>query len=412
MVAVEGMELGQTHEHPIRLTDQQRRRHIYISGKTGTGKTTLMHNMMVSDLEAGRTFIFLDPHGDEAVNIATQIPNTAISDSIYYDPLDEYVIGFNPLDVNDEHSIIAAQIISAFKHIWADTWGARMEYILLNTIRLLLVKNVSLIHLPVVLSDTKYRRSLLKKCNDPFVRYFWEHEYANWPERFKLEALSPVQNKIGQFVSNPYLRDTLALKDTLKLKDKINQRTYVICNLSKAMGEEPSHLLGSFLVTNIAQAAEKRAYIPENERQDITLYVDEFQNFATHTFDTILSEARKYRLNLVIANQYIGQLPERLRESVFGNVSTLISFRVGAHDAVLLAPEFDLPASALSNVANFNAYVTQVQQGVPSSAALMSIPPPQTTGYDNFTDVLSRTRANYARDREQVHRKIAKLFDA
>ncbi len=335
----------------VPLLQADRRRHVYIIGMTGTGKTGLLLNMMHADMQAGAGFLFLDPHGDASQHIASLAPAERRSDLIYLDPSDPtHTFAYNPLSgvPEAERATAAANIVSAFKNIWAQSWGPRLEYILGHSLRLLLdTKDQTLLGLPRLLVDETYRDWLVVRCNDPVVRSFWQTEYAAYDSRLRNEAIAPIQNKIGAFLANPFIRSILCQNSsTLKIPDVMNKGKVLIVNLSKGnLGTEPAHLLGALLITACAQAAEARRRMPEDERRDFTLYVDEFQNFATDSFASILSEARKWRLSLVAANQTISQLPDGLQHAVFGNAGTLIAFRVGALDAKRLAGELGIEQS-------------------------------------------------------------------
>jgi hypothetical protein len=372
--------------------------HTYIIGRSGTGKSTLLASLMASD----DNFALLDPHGDLANQVADAAdPNR----TIYFHH--SCPLGFNPLDRADP--LTASEIVSAFKHIWAESWGPRMEYILYNALRLLIDNRATLLHLPRVLSDDRYRAQCLRRCTDPFIRWYWEHEFEEYSERFRNETVAPIQNKVGQFCANPTIRTVLGQKSTLKFDDILNGKTF-IANLS-GIGREPSHLLGALFVTAIHQAAARRSTIPESDRVPFTLYADEFQNFATDSFGVILSESRKWGLRLCLANQYLTQLPAGLQQAVLGNVGTLIVFRVGSQDAKILAAELDIDnVATLTDTVNFEAVVRVVDDGVPSSPKRMKTTPPQWHRTGMLASVLNRTRARYARPRDKVEKAINSIF--
>ena len=407
--------LGEYNGAALSLSDSERRRHLYVAGKTGTGKSTLLFNLMRSDIAAGRGFALIDPHGDLAQSIINEIPPERINDAIYLDPLDEtHAIGFNPLEQvpESQRSLAAASIVSALKHIWSASWGPRMEYILGNSVRLLLdVPGATLLHLPILLANERVRRKYLTYSTDPFISYFWHAEFSAYSERFRLEAIAPVQNKVGQFAANPNLRAIMGQRSTVDIDAVMNGEKFFVANLPKQMGNEPSHLLGALLITAFSQAAERRVTVPESERLDFTLYVDEFQNFATESFATILSEARKWRLNLVLANQFLGQLPDTLRQAVLGNIGTLMVFRVGSEDAELLSAELGLKASGpLTDTPNFEAWVKRVRNNFPGEPMLVKTFFPDTNGNQYCDRVINRTRSRHATPRKKVEQKIAKLF--
>jgi hypothetical protein len=400
----------------VPLLQADRRRHMYVVGQTGTGKTGLLLNLMRADLLDDAGFCFLDPHGDASKEIAGMTPPERTTQTIYLDPSDPtYTFAFNPLSgiPLPERATAAANIVSAFKNIWADSWGPRLEYILTNAIRLLLDnRDQTFLGLPRLLIDDEFRMRLILNCEDPVIRSFWKTEYAAYDIRQRNEAISPIQNKIGPFLSNPFLRSILCQNSsTLDIADIMNSGKVLIINLSKGnLGTEPAHLLGALLTTAFAQAAEARGNIPEENRKDFTLYIDEFQNFATDSFATILSESRKFRLSLCIANQHISQLPETLQQSVFGNVGTMIAFRTGAQDAPVLAAELGLQNRlTLRSTNNFHAWARIMRGGIPLEPRLIKMLAPPPTGA-RLAQVISQTRARHMKSRAVVEEKIAAFF--
>lgn len=384
--------------------------HHYITGKTGTGKSTLLLSLM---LEEQSGFALIDPHGDLARDIADNLPPER-RDAIYLDPLLEtHAIGFNPLEhvPLPQRPLAAAAIVSAFKAIWRESWGPRLEYILHNSVRLLLdVPNANLIHLPLLLSNERYLTGALPHSTDPFIRYFWTHEFAGYSDRLKAEAIAPVQNKVGQFAANPALRAILGQSSTLDLGRVLDGGQILIANLSKQMGAEPSHLLGALLTTAILQAAERRATVPESERRPFTLYVDEFQNFTTESFSSILSEARKWKLRLVLANQFLGQLPTSLQQAVLGNVGSLIVFRTGAEDARLLAAELGIENHrTLTDTSNFQAWTKRIRGGTPTEPDLITTEAPYLRG-GRLAKVIRHTVSTHGRPKASIEQKIERLF--
>lgn len=414
--------LGKTTRGLISLSEEERRRHIYIVGQTGTGKSTLLLNMMQADLDSGRGFALIDPHGDLSKQLADAIPQSRISQTIFFDPLaEEYVVGFNPLTrpAGLLKSTVAAHLLTAFKRVWFDSWGPRLEYILKNAILLLLDTNgTSLVDIPRLLTDDSFRDALLRKCKNGGVVGFWRDEFAKYPAKLKAEAIAPLQNKAGQFRIDPILEAVVGQSSTIDLRDVMDNRKILVLSLSPLMGEEPSHLLGAFLTTKFLQAAMTRTDIPEEEREDFTLYVDEFQNFTSDTFEKILSEARKYRLNLVIAHQYLGQLPDNLRQAVFGNVNTFIVFRVGAEDAGALSLQLGITnPEGVTDQPNFQCQVKRIQDGTPTSSDTVATLPPELQS-GSLSAVLANTRSRFARSRTEVqkalkarHRKPLKDID-
>lgn len=397
---------------PLILDEKTRRIHCALIGATGTGKSSLLVNLMHEDIKAGRGFALIDPHGDLAEMVASLVPKERVNDVVYFDPSDsDYAVGYNPIGSDIDASVLTSHTVSAFKHIWHDSWGPRMEYILGNAIRLLVANNLTLVSLPLILTDTGYRRTLLRNCDDPIIRLFWEQEYDKYSEKLRTEAIAPIQNKIGQFTSNPRIRTIIGQNSTFSIPDVMNNNKMFIANLSKRIGEEPSRLLGAFLVTAFAQAAESRATIPEEKRKDFTLYVDEFQNFATETFATILSEMRKWRLNLVVANQFMGQVPDVLRQSILGNVGTLAVFRIGAEDAPMIAGQLEFPNPLhLTSTPNYHAWVKTTLEGSPGEPHMVSTLPPPARG-DSLDAVRAVARNRHSRLRVDVEASIANLFD-
>lgn len=397
---------------PVTVSQSDRRRHLHIIGKTGTGKSTLLLNLMLDDLYARRGFALLDPHGDLALQLIEAAPPQRTNDVLFLDPSDvAFPVGFNPLDrvAADQRPLVAAHVVAAFKHLFADSWGPRLEYVLLNCLRLLLDHpNATLVGLPRLLIDDGYRQRLIDGCSDPIVRLFWTREFAAYSDRFAAEVLAPLQNKIGAFLAVPFLRNMLGQpRSTLDIPRIMNEGRVLVAALSKGkLGEAPTHLLGAFLATAFAQAAEARAAMPEHQRRDFHLYVDEFQNFSTDSFAAILSEARKWRLSLTLAHQYLGQMPQRLRQAVLANTGSLIAFRCGAEDAQVLADEFGIAATALTDTSNFSAWVRLIHNGIPTGALMMNthLPAPR---YDHrAAAVIRRTRARHARPRALVEAHI------
>ena len=396
----------------IFLTQDDWRRHIYSIGKTGTGKSTLLENWMYDQLRNGGGFCFLDPHGQSAEAIADAVPRSRTNDVFYIDPSDtERCPGFNVLeDVSlDLRPKVAANVVSSLRNIFGSSWGPRMEYILTNSLRLLLDNPGStFLGLPKLLTNNTYRARLLRHCTDLTVQQFWENEFGHWDKRQQAEAISPIQNKIGALLSPPSIRNIIGQKrSTIDIPRIMNAGQILIVNLSKGrLGEDPAHFLGALFTTAISQAAEARATIPQNERRDFTLFVDEFQNFATDSFATILSEARKYRLSLVLAHQFLGQVPEALRKAVLGNAGTIIAFRIGAEDAYAIGKELDIEPQMLLDLPNFHAFAKVIQQGIPSNGyAIETFPSKLTTG--RFKAVQAKSRARHTRPRVAVEREIA-----
>ncbi|MBI3273609.1 MAG: type IV secretion system DNA-binding domain-containing protein [Candidatus Colwellbacteria bacterium] len=411
---------GSDHIFGIRQDD--RRRHMYLVGKTGTGKTTLLRNMAIQDVKEGRGIAAIDPHGEFVDFLLRNIPSSRINDVVYFNPADtDYPIGFNILESsNPEHKhLIASGLMGIFTKIWANVWSARMEYILNNAILALVeMPGSTLLGINRMLVDEDYRNKVIAYVKDPVVRSFWTQEYERWSENFRNEAIAPIQNKVGQFLSTPLIRNLVGQsKSTINLEEIMNTGKILLVNVSKGMiGEDNSSLLGSMIVTKLQLATMERVRLETKDYRDFYLYVDEFQNFVTDSFASILSESRKYRLNLIVAHQYIAQLINQgsttVRDAVFGNVGTMVCFRVGAEDATFLEPEFEpeFVAHDLVNLPNFNTYVKLMINGVterPFSATVL--PPFQSEGDEkNFETVIKVSRERYARPRQEAETRIAR----
>ncbi|KUK50098.1 MAG: hypothetical protein XD75_0041 [Parcubacteria bacterium 33_209] len=343
------------------IRKKDRRYHMYLVGKTGMGKSTVISNMIFSDLKEKEGLCLLDPHGDLVEKVLEFSHNYRKEDLIYFNPQDgNKTLGFNPLEVTDpsEARLVVSALISVFKKIWFDSWGPRMEYILRNALLTLVeFPNSTLLNLQQLLSDGRFRKIMTDRVKDEQLKNFWVNEFDRYSERFRQEAVAPIQNKIGQFLSNEVLRRVISQpKSSFDFRKMMDEGKILLVNLSKGkIGEDSASLLGAMLIAKIGLAALSRQDIPEEERKDFYLYVDEFQSFATSSFVDILSESRKYRLNLVLSNQYLGQIEEKIRMAILGNVGTLVSFRVGAEDARYLAQEF-YPVFSQDHLVNLPAY--------------------------------------------------------
>lgn len=397
-----------------------RRQHMYIIGKTGTGKSTLLHNLIIQDIARGEGLCVIDPHGELVESLLNKIPEERVGDVIYFNPADtEHPIGFNVLELPDPKykHLVASGLMSVFTKIWANVWSARMEYILNNAILALLdTPNSTLIGINRILTDKDYRQKIVSNIKDPVVRAFWVNEYEEWQDKFRNEAIAPIQNKVGQFLSTDLIRNIVCQsKSTINIFDIMNQGKILLINVSKGkIGEDNSALLGAMFITKIQMAAMERVRIPEEERLDFYLYVDEFQNFATESFAGILSEARKYRLNLILAHQYVGQLTSgtstQIRDSIFGNVGTIIIFRVGAKDAEFLEKEFapEFSVEDMVSLPNYNIYIKMVVDGVAYRPFSATILPPFKTYSSAVTaeKIIENSRKKYGRPRYLVEEEI------
>jgi len=392
---------------------------MYIIGKTGMGKTNLLENMAIQDIENGRGVCYIDPHGDTAEKLIKIIPSERINDVIYFNPADQnFPVAFNVMEkVDPEYRhLVASGLVGVFKKIWADSWGPRLEYILRNAILALLeYPGSTLLGVTRILVDKRYRQRVVEKITDPVVKSFWVDEFTKWNERVLQEVISPIQNKVGQFISSSLIRNIVGqTKSSFDVRDVMDKQKILVMNLSKGrIGEDASALLGAMMITKIQLAAMGRVDIPEETRKDFYLYVDEFQNFATESFANILSEARKYRLNLVLANQYIAQIEEDgVRDSIFGNAGTIISFRVGAMDAEFLEKEFApvFSANDLVNLPKYNIYLKLMIDGIAGDAfSAVTLPPvdiEKTKG--NEEKIIKVSRERYAVNKKEVEEKIAR----
>ncbi|MEK7143120.1 MAG: type IV secretion system DNA-binding domain-containing protein [Patescibacteria group bacterium] len=403
------------HKFGIKIAD--RRYHMYAIGKTGTGKSTMLENMIIDDIREGRGVAVVDPHGDLIKHLLNFVPDERINEVILFRPADRlYPIGFNPLENVDPDlkNIVASGVVGIFKKIFGESWGPRLEYILRNTILGLLdYPNATLLGVIKILVDQDFRNRVVEKIQDPVIKDFFINEYEKYDQKFRTEAIAPIQNKVGQFLSSSTIRNIIGQpKSTINIEDIMNQGKILFLDLSVGeIGEDSSSLLGAMIITKIQLAAMRRASLPEESRRDFYLYVDEFQNFATESFAVILSEARKYRLNLIMTNQYIAQVPEEVINAVFGNIGTLITFRVGAPDAAALKQEFApiFEEVDLVNLDNYHIYVKMSIDGITCPAFSSVTLPPNKMGNQNQEPIINHSRQAYSKRREYVEEKISTL---
>ncbi|MEI6280437.1 MAG: CxxC-x17-CxxC domain-containing protein [bacterium] len=399
---------------------KDRRQHVYILGKSGTGKSALMFNMIIQNIQNGEGVCVVDPHGELVEGVLSAIPSNRTKDVVYFNPADaDYHIGFNVLELIDPQykHLVASGLMGIFTKIWANAWSARMEYILNNCILALLdTPGTTLLGIPRMLVDKDYRQKIISNLKDPVIKAFWIHEYEAWQDKFRNEAIAPIQNKVGQFLSTSIIRNVVGQsKSTINIFDIMNDGKIFLVNVSKGrIGEDNSGLLGGMIITKIQLAAMERVRIPEDHRKDFYLYVDEFQNFVTDAFAGILSEARKYRLNLTVAHQYTAQLvvdkSSAVRDAVFGNVGTMIVFRVGSDDADFLEKEFDpeFTPQDIVNLPNYKIYLKLMIDGVTSRPfSAKTLPPMVKSGSKEAEElVIVSSRNLYCKPKEAVEREI------
>jgi len=396
------------------IRKDDRRRHMYLVGKTGMGKSVTLEQMIYSDIQAGNGLALVDPHGDLGDKILDFIPNHRVNDVIYFNPADlDYPIAFNILEnvEKDKQHLIASGLIGIFKKIWAESWGPRLEYVLRNAILALLdYEGSTLLGVMRILVDKGYRNQVIKTIKDPVVRAFWVDEYSRYPDKFQAEAIAPIQNKVGQFLSNSLVRNIIGqVKSSINIRELMDNKKILIFNLSKGrVGEDTAALLGAMMITKIQLAAMERIELMEQDRADFYLYVDEFQNFATDSFANILSEARKYRLCLIMAHQYVEQLNDVVRPAVFGNVGTIVCFRVGAVDAEMLVKEFTprFLEEDLVNLGKYEMYLKLMINGIASEPFSANTLPPVMKNFGNREKIIKVSRERYSKPREDVEEKI------
>jgi len=418
--------LGKTNfrgrEKTFGIKTNDRFQHMYVIGQTGTGKTTLLKNIVLQDIKAGRGIAVIDPHGEFVDEVMSAIPPHRLDDVIYFDPVDtDYPLGFNILETKEPEykHLISSGLMSVFTKIWANVWSARMEYILSNTVLAVIdTPGATLLSIPRMLVDKSYRQVVINNCQDPVVRSYWINEYEQYEPKFRTEAIAPIQNKVGQFLSTHIIRNIVGQpKSSLDISKIMNEGKILLVNVSKGkVGEDNSALLGAMLITKIQLAAMERVRVKMEERRDFILFIDEFQNFVTDSFASILSEARKYRLGMVISHQYIGQLvteqtQERLKDAVFGNVGTTITFRVSAQDAEFLEKHYApyLLADDLIGLPNHHVYMKMMIDGLSSRPfSAVTLPPIKIeTTPEQKLAIINNSRKNYGKTRAEVEEGIA-----
>lgn len=405
----------------IRAID--RTKHVYVIGKTGMGKSTLLENMAAQDIQNGEGIAFIDPHGKTADLLLEYVPKERIRDVVYIAPFDtEFPISFNVLESVDDSKkhLVVSGLMSTFKKIWVDAWSARMEYILTNTLLALLdYPGATLLGVNKMLSDKEYRKDVVSHIKDPSVKSFWVKEFANYTERMAAEAVPAIQNKVGQFTANPLIRNMIGQStSSFDIRKCMDERKILIINLSKGkIGDENMKLLGGLLVTKIYLAAMSRADVPDRVMKmlpNFYLFVDEFQNFANASFADILSEARKYKLNLTIAHQYVEQMDEFVKAAVFGNVGTMVVFRIGATDAEMLEKEFapQFTVEDLVGLGLYQMYLKLMIDGLTSPPfSATTIPPIAHPDISYIKEIIDASREQFAKPRAEVEEMVQKFHE-
>ncbi|MBQ6149724.1 type IV secretion system DNA-binding domain-containing protein [Candidatus Saccharibacteria bacterium] len=409
---------GINHQFGLQRID--RSRHVYIIGQTGAGKSGMLELLALSDVFYNQGYCIIDPHGDFAIDNLKFIPESRVQDVVYFNPADTaFPVAFNPLEISDpsRKPNICSEVIGVLKRMFGDSWGPRLEHILRYTLLALLDRpSTTLLDISRMLTDKEFRKETLNYCQDVTVLQFWKHEFGQWNEKQVNESIAPVLNKVGAFTANPIIRNIIGQpKSSFDIRKIMDEGKILVVNLSKGLiGEDNASILGAFLVTKVQLAAMSRSDIPRVEdRRPFYLYVDEFQNFATDSFAVILSEARKYGLNLTVANQYVAQMTDSVRDAVFGNVGTTISFRVSAEDAPILVKQFEptFDASDLLQLNNRHFVISMIINGekVPAfSATTLSIP---SSPQDNFSAIVEYSRVRYGRPREEVEKEIKETIE-
>lgn len=415
-----GKREGWGDPQPFGILIADQRQHIYIIGKTGSGKTTLLRNMIIQHIALGHGVGVIDPHGDLAEELLHHVPPRRADHLVYFNPGDlEFPIGLNVLAnvAPDNRHLVASGVVGAFKGIWRDSWGPRLEYILYNAVSALLdCRNATLLGVNRLLTDDHYRAKVIRQIKDPFIKAFWAEEYAGYDERFKREAIAPIQNKLGQFLLNPVVRNILGqVKAKVDIPFVMDNERLFIANLSKgSLGHDKANLLGSLLTTQFQLGAMARANRNESSRPDFFLFIDEFQNFSTDAFASILAEARKFRLDLTLSHQYIDQLSPPVRQAVFGNVGTLIAFRIGYADAEVMAKEFGntFQPATLADLERYEAVVKLLQGGTNQEPFRAKMLPPLENRVGRKDKLIALSRLRFAMRRTVIEDKLHRWMNS
>lgn len=405
---------------PFGLSPADRRQHLWIVGKSGTGKSTLLRNLILQDIYAGRGCALIDPHGDLAEEILAHVPSWRADDMVYFDPSDRRrAVAFNPL-FNVPHGtrhLVVSGIVAAFRDLFPSSWGPRMEYIFSAAIAAVIeCQNVSLLSVHRMLSDKRYRAWIVKQVKDPIVRAFWVDEFERYDPPFMREAVAPIQNKLGQILMSPHLRGILGqVKSRINARFMMDNGRIFIANLSKGkLGADKANLIGALLVSQFQVAAMSRADVPEDERRDFHLFVDEFHSFGSESFATLLSEARKYRLNLTLAHQFLDQVNPKILSALVGNVGSVVAFRVGHADAERLEKAIggSFRAEDFASLNNHELYAKLLAHGKDAAPFHAHALPPLGKRHERSAQIVRRSRQRYGRKRADTERKIARWMSS
>ena len=407
-------------EIPYGLLRDDRRRHMFLVGQTGVGKSTLLRSIIAQDIARGDGCALIDPHGDLAQDVLRDIPRNRINDVVWFDPADtDHVVGFNPFYQvpKDERALAAANIAAAMKHIWHDSWGPRLERILIQTCRALLDAprhlEPSMLSIPLMFVEERYRNAVIARSQDHEVRRFFEQLLANWTHKQLLEYIESTDNKISQFISNPFTRNILGqYRPSIDLADIMANQKILIISLPKGiLGEQSANLMGSLLASGIQQTAMRRAAVPKTDRPDFHFHIDEFHNYTSNTFASALSEVRKFNLSLTFAAQYLDQITPTVRAAIFGNVGNLIAFRVSAGDAQHLADEIpEFVPSVFRDLATGTVIARILFEGNVRPPCRLSTEPPTDRGRDHSAKILDESRQRYATPRAVVEPRLARTL--
>lgn len=410
--------VGYNSDYPICIDPEARARHLYVIGATGSGKTSLIENMIAQDLAAGEGLCFIDPHGDAAQRIAGLVPPERRDHLAFLDLDDGFPIGLNFLTGIPEadRPRAAANIVAAFIHIWGEaSVGARSQQVLRNSVRALMdAQGSTLLCIPKLLTDARYRERILRTVKDPIVRSYWSDQYERYDDRKRDDVISPILNKLDAFLSYPSLRGVLGqTRNTINLRKIMDERRILIIDLKKGLIGDPALIFGALILSALTQTALSRADIAEKVREPFFVYCDEFQSYATDAISDALSELRKYRLSLILAHQFMHQVPEPVQKAILGNAAALISFRIGADDSPLIAKHFDMRNPAqLQNLANYQAYLRPLIAGMPGNSQLFSTPLPAQPNRYRAASLIKNSRTRFGKDRIAIEAKIAAFLSS